>query len=194
MVGNDVVDLADLEVCNGPAHPRFDARVFAPAERRALEAGGAPNRLRWTLWAAKEAAYKLAVKRDPNVIFAASRFVVKLDRALHGEVEHPGGRVAVTLATRGDAVHAVARDAAAPEIVTGLASWAGATDASDAVRRLAVRDVAARLGVRESDLRIGRRGRIPTLSLRGSDRPLDLSLSHHGRYVAFACEIGSATA
>ena len=108
MVGNDVVDLADREVCNGPAHPRVDARVFAPAERRALEAGGAPNRLRWTLWAAKEAAYKLAVKRDPNVIFAASRFVVKFDRALHGEVEHPGGRVAVPLATRGDAVHAVA--------------------------------------------------------------------------------------
>lgn len=194
MVGNDVVDLADLEVCNGPAHPRFDARVFAPEERRALEAESVPNRLRWTLWAAKEAAYKLAVKRDPNVIFSASRFVVTLDQSLQGEVEHPGGRVAVTLATRGDAVHAVAHDAAAPEIVTALASWAGAADASGAVRRLAVRDVAARLGVRESHVRIGRRGRVPTLSLCGSDRHLDLSLSHHGRYVAFACQIGSATA
>lgn len=194
MVGNDVVDLADLEVRAGPAHPRFDARVFAPAERRALAAEGTPNRLRWTLWAAKEAAYKLAVKRDPNVIFAASRFVVEFGRASLGEVRHPGGHVAVTLATRGNAVHAVASDAVGPEIVTGLASRIGASDASDAVRRLAVRDVAARLGVLESELRIGRRGRIPTLSLRGSDRSLDLSLSHHGRYVAFACEIGNATA
>ena len=194
MVGNDVVDLADLEVSNGPAHPRFDTRDFAPAERRALAAEGAPNRSRWTMWAAKEAAYKLAVKRNPNVIFAASRFVVTFDQALHGEVKHPGGRVAVTLATRDDAVHAVARDTAAPEIVTGLASWAGATDASGAVRRLAVRDVAARLGVPMSDLQIGRRGRIPTLSMRGSNQHLDLSLSHHGRYLAFACEIGSATA
>ena len=75
MLGNDVVDLADPEVRGGPAHPRFDARVFSPPERRALESESAPNRLRWTLWAAKEAAYKLAVKRDPNAIFAAASLV-----------------------------------------------------------------------------------------------------------------------
>jgi len=28
MVGNDVVDLVDREVCSGPAHPRFDARFL----------------------------------------------------------------------------------------------------------------------------------------------------------------------
>ncbi len=61
MVGNDIVDLGDAETCNGPSHPGFDARVFAPVERRALAASPAPNRLRWSLWAAKEAAYKLGV-------------------------------------------------------------------------------------------------------------------------------------
>ncbi|HJO23565.1 MAG: 4'-phosphopantetheinyl transferase superfamily protein [Myxococcota bacterium] len=194
MLGNDVVDLADPEVRGGPAHPRFDARVFSPPERRALESESAPNRLRWTLWAAKEAAYKLAVKRDPNAIFAASRFVVRLDGASHGQVAHPGGCVAVTLDVRDDTVHAVARDTAASEVVIGLASCADSTDASAAVRHLAVHDVASRLGVTQSDLQLGRRGRIPTLSLRGSDRHLDLSLSHHGRYVAFACEVGTTAA
>ena len=54
MVGNDVVDLGDAETRGGPSHPRFDARVFAPAELAALAASAAPNRLRWSLWAAKE--------------------------------------------------------------------------------------------------------------------------------------------
>ena len=65
MIGNDVVDLGDAEVQPGATHPRFDARVFAREEREALRASGAPNRLRWILWAAKEAAYKAARKLDP---------------------------------------------------------------------------------------------------------------------------------
>jgi len=194
MVGNDVVDLVDSEVCGGPAHPRFDPRVFTRAERRALEAENAPNRLRWTFWAAKEAAYKLAVKRDPQTIFSPPRFFVTLDSATCGAVEHPGGRVSLALATRGDAVHAVARDDDASEILIGVDAIEDSTEASAAVRNLAIRDVAVRLGIAETDLRLGSRGRIPTLALRSSDRPLDLSLSHHGRYVAFACEVGSAAA
>jgi hypothetical protein len=39
---------------------------------------------------------------------------------------------------------------------------------------------------------IGRSGRIPTVEVDG--RGLDLSLSHHGRFVAFACDLGAAEA
>lgn len=194
MVGNDVVDFVDSEVCSGPAHPRFDARVFNRAERRALEAENDPNRLRWTFWAAKEAAYKLAVKRDPHTVFSPPRFSVTLDSATRGAVDHPGGRVSLALASRGDTVHAVARDNEAAEIVIGVDAIENSNEASAAVRNLAIRDVAVRLGVSEKDLRLGRRGRIPVLSMRGSDRLLDISLSHHGRYVAFACEVGSVAA
>ena len=79
MVGNDIVDLDDMEVRTGPAHSRFDIRVFSLEERLAIAAAPEPNRLRWSLWAAKEAAYKVAVKRNPDVIFSPSRFTVETD-------------------------------------------------------------------------------------------------------------------
>jgi hypothetical protein len=46
--------------------------------------------------------------------------------------------------------------------------------------------IAARLAVAADELRIVRQERIPRLQLRGAPLPIDLSLSHHGRFVAFA--------
>ncbi|MGH7855988.1 MAG: 4'-phosphopantetheinyl transferase family protein, partial [Candidatus Binatia bacterium] len=78
MVGNDVIDLRDPETAPGSQHPRFDARVFAPAERALLGASTDARRLRWILWAAKEAAYKVARKIDARAVFSPRRFVVDL--------------------------------------------------------------------------------------------------------------------
>ncbi|MFB3117247.1 MAG: 4'-phosphopantetheinyl transferase superfamily protein, partial [Myxococcota bacterium] len=73
LVGNDVVDLHDPETLQEALHPRFDARVFTSVELEALSvsapASASRHELRWTLWAAKESAYKLAKKLDPSVRF-----------------------------------------------------------------------------------------------------------------------------
>ena len=87
MVGNDVVDLRDPEVQPGACHARFDARVFAAAELEAVRVSPVPQWLRWMLWAAKEAAYKVAKKDDARTVFSPSRFVVSLEDATGGRVE-----------------------------------------------------------------------------------------------------------
>ncbi|MBW1685364.1 MAG: 4-phosphopantetheinyl transferase family protein [Deltaproteobacteria bacterium] len=196
MVGNDVVDLADPEVRSGPAHPRFDARVFAPVEREALRTSGEPNRLRWMLWAAKEAAYKLLKKCDPKLAFSPARFVVALDGSLRGEVVHAKRTLCVSLRTEADALHAVATNDAhyAARVVSAVGVAPEPLDPSTAVRALAVRTLAERLGLPSTAFRLGRRARIPTLEVAGLAAPLDLSLSHHGRFVAFASVLGGAAA
>lgn len=193
MVGNDVVDLRDEEVLKGPTHPRFDARVFSRGERMALAASGAPQRLRWMLWAAKEAAYKLAKKRNPRTVFSPRGFVVHLDGSLTGEVEHAGGVVPVHISATPDAVHAIATesDDSGP-ILSGVAASDTPLDASRDVRELAACAVAERLRTPRQAIRIDRRGRIPVLEVEGV--PFDLSLSHHGRFVAFACDLGASRA
>ncbi len=95
MIGNDVVDLRDRDARPETLHPRFDARVFSPAERLALERSEDPDRQRWRLWSAKEAAYKLARKLDPSSTFSPSRFEVELDRDSRGTVCYRGRRIAV---------------------------------------------------------------------------------------------------
>ncbi len=193
MVGNDVVDLADPEVVKAPTHPRFDARVFARSEREALRESGAPERLRWFFWAAKEAAYKLVKKQHPAVIFSPPRFVVKLDATLVGSVVHAGCSYPVKLTAGSDSVHAIAtEEGAAGQIIAGIATTDTPLASSRAVRELAARALAERLRMPREAVRISRRGRIPTLEVLGRDATLDLSLSHHGRYVAFACDLGGA--
>jgi hypothetical protein len=190
MVGDDVVDLGEPEAREDALHPRFDARVFASAERAALAASAAPGRLRWILWAAKEAAFKLARKRDPRVAFAPSRFVVSLDARLRGHVAWAGGAARVQVRVAGAAVHATARDGD-PEgsgLARALARLAGGDDPSHAARELARRRSAQRLGLDPRELCVVRRGGIPSLGL-AAGGALDLSLSHHGRFVSFACEL-----
>lgn len=192
MVGNDLVDLRDPETRPAALHARFDERAFAAAERERLRGSPAPDRLRWILWAAKEAAYKLARKLDGETPFAPARWVVNLDEALRGSVVHEHFEVRVAVREERDAVHAIALDDGAREggILAGLAPLADAREASDAARRLAADAVSRRLGIPRSALRFERRHRIPFLHVAGVDAPLDLSLSHHGSWVAFACDPG----
>jgi len=58
-----------------------------------------------------------------------------------------------------------------------------------AVRALAIRELSQRLGIASEELSICQSGRIPTLLHNGEPTDIDLSLSHHGRLIAFACEV-----
>ena len=194
MVGNDVVDLRASAVVAGPRHPRFDARVFAPSEHRALRESAAPDALRWTLWAAKEAAYKVAKKLDDATVWSPLRFVVSLSRRDPSAGASSTRAAASRCASRRDAerVHAVATDRRRGARRACARAWrelAGGGRRPERGRaRLAREELAPLLGAEPGALEIGRRDRIPVLRIGGRDAPFDLSLSHHGRFVAYAAE------
>lgn len=214
MVGNDVVDLRDPDADPATLNPGFDRRVFAKAELLQLAESADPVARRWKLWAAKESAYKALVRRAPNTVFSPIRFRVALERVRceqHtqvGLVHSDGGICRVHISLRDGAVHAIARtvvssDDYLPGYLPDLPDYLPdhlpddvlhdfARVESDrpemlshAVRRLARRAIGARLGCGDLALEIGREGRIPLLLLDGERQHADLSLSHHGRVVAF---------
>lgn len=176
VIGNDVVDLRDADARPGGLHPRFDEKAFSDAERAWLADGPDPSRRRWTLWAAKEAAFKALRQRDPGVGFAPRRFRVWLDAPGRTGVVRLG---AVELGVRVDHgpdwVHALASD-------TARATWSLEAVADEREARRAVRHL-ARAGLPDG-VRVERRERIPELHWGGRRAPL--SLSHHGRFVACA--------
>ncbi len=185
MIGNDVVDLADPEVAGGERHPRFDARVFAPEERIRLGASADRERLRWMLWSAKEAAYKALRRSDPALVFAPSRFVVRLGRDLVGKVVHGARALAVRVELADDRVHAIAGSGLC-HAVAALPPGGGPGEPGRAARRLALRLAEDRLGAPGGALRVVTRDRVPTLRRGDDPRGWALSLSHHGRFVAAA--------
>jgi len=191
-VGNDVVDLRDPETRPGATHPRFDVRVFDDHERRALGVASAGERLRWTLWAAKESAFKAARKLEPDVRFLPRRFGVRLLDQARAEVRHRIGTFHVWLEQAQDWVHAAAAPGGEARPTPGFR-----------VERLGEVGAGARARVRElalevltpllpdataapGGIRILSRDGVPELWDRERRLPVDLSLSHHGRLVACA--------
>ena len=144
-IGNDVVDLADPETFPERLHPRFDARVFAPNELALLRASASPRRLRWSLWAAKEAAYKACARLEAELVFSPRKFEVAFDVApgtgecVSGVVRHRGRTLAVELHESAESVHAIARAADAPPAQVLSEVDVVASDPSRAVRELASR-------------------------------------------------------
>ncbi len=192
MIGNDLVDLGDPELAPERRHPRFDRRVFSRREREVLGASGAPDRLRWIFWAAKEAAYKVARKIDPRTVFSPSRFEVDVDATLKGCVHHGGDRFELRVDEAGGRIHALASEMTLHEadLLWRVAPFEGdAQTASKAVRALARRELAAALDLPVEELEIDRVDRIPVPATCHGELDVDLSLSHHGGFIAFACDL-----
>lgn len=234
MLGNDVVDLEDVDARPETFRSRFDLRVFAEEERRAIAADPHPQARRWAHWGAKEAAYKLARQIDSRFAFSPARLVpcfgprVARIREAQGQgtpqgpgtprcalgptvdpesVECRRGRLELALDPRADAlalelcsfetsrfVHVVAQPAGGDwaRVVLAVAALdAQSADPGRAVRRLAVQEIARAIGVDAARLAVVRRAnedddRVPMVALDGRALGGSLSLSHHGRFVAFA--------
>jgi phosphopantetheinyl transferase (holo-ACP synthase) len=200
-VGNDVVDLEDAEARLDGLHPRFEQRVFTEAERAALAGSPCRLRLHWALWAAKESAYKALKQLDPALVFSPRELEVALDPGARGGPRARDlvtGRVVrgslgldVQIRFCGESVHAIARSRASGPARFLSTVEAAREDAGVAVRRLAASAIGATLGLEPAELRISGR---PPLVLRGGERlDLSLSLSHHGRFVAFAAALRPGT-
>ena len=191
MIGNDVVVLGDPESRAEGRHARFDGRVFDETERALIAATLWPERVRWLLWAAKESAYKAARKEDSRTVFAPSRFHVRREAGAGLTVSIGERRFRVDVVVGAEHVHAVARGAGDPPAAmhSAVARLQGRATGTDAVRQLTVATLSRLFGVAPEDLAIRREGRIPALWFRGRRSPADLSLSHHGRFVAFACRL-----
>jgi phosphopantetheine--protein transferase-like protein len=201
-VGNDVVDLKDPENIGKSRDDRFLGRVFTAGERELIASAQSPDTLLWSLWAAKEAAYKAVSSGDPAVCSIPRRYRVVLDEEdatrkivrLAGKVITPRGELVLKVAVSADWVHALA--AGAEEAlkrlcrrVKRLEGGKGAENPSAFVRGALLREIARRLDCPVGDLSVIKNQDglgAPRVLFRGDLLAAEVSLSHDGRFAAFA--------
>ena len=147
MVGNDVVDLA----CAPAPRARFVARVLCERERSMLDASPDPAALLWSLFAAKEAAYKAIARIRGPIVFAHRAFVVAPDLR---SIRHEDTTLTLQIDRTDDWVHALAHDPIAHP--TWSVAPRGAEDPSGAARALLCAHAAAQLGIDASSLTVVR--------------------------------------
>lgn len=208
IVGNDIVDLKAPEALGKARDIRFLEKVLTETERRAIVGFPDPDALVWAFWAAKEAAYKAMVKSTPDISSAPGRYAVELDTldpsgTVPGWVTTPLGKVRLMMEWDDDYVHARVA-AGPPEAVAAVISGSGripedslsgnfclSERESMAARTLAVAGLARHLHVSEKTIRILRpclENRLlpPEVHVNGKKQDIDISLSHDGRFAAFA--------
>ena len=187
-VGNDVVHRHDPHIAAHHLKRRFVDRVCSAGEAERVRTSREPGLLLWSLWAAKEAAYKAVVKLRPGTPFAHRRFVVpeSLAAVRYEDLELP-----LEVEANEEWVHAVACTGKTA-VLSSVERMEGGADQKQAVRALALEALAARFDLPRDRLEIVRRANAggrpgpPQLLIDGRAAGVDISLSHDGPFVAFA--------
>lgn len=211
-LGNDIVDLADSENIGKSRDERFCRRVFNPRELSSITGSERPDSILWALWAAKEAAYKALSRYDPSVCSIPKKYPVIIeaeagagafafregvsDQTLQGKVITPQGELFLDIRININEamLHVIADESAEAltRIVVRVERLAvSGDDPSEFVRKILLDEIAKRLCCSLGDLAVGKEGQgpgAPFLFFRGSRLPAEISLSHDGRFVAFALD------
>lgn len=203
LVGNDIVDLDTPHAWSRHRDGRFMGRTFTDEEARSIAAAADPHRHLWSLWAAKETAYKIMAKSMPDVTAWPSRYETCLIEGssgsgfLEGVVRSPGGAVTVCVHSGDSHVHCVGTSGGKESLEkitfgTGLLGGGGESESpSEAARRLIIENLSHDLGIAPRRMCIvrcrGSRGLLhPLLLIDGEQSTVDISISHDGLFAGYA--------
>ena len=190
IVGNDVVDLRAPAIAQHHLRPRFIQRVLCESEQAGLALAEEPKRMLWALFAAKEAAYKVAVKLGMNPGFEHRNFEVSPE---FDSVQYRDLRMHLRMSGGPEAVHAITATTT-ETVLFAAAAATGSMDNSAAARSLLCTTVGAVLQCDAGELEVVREPTPgswdgfapPRLLQRGAPIDADVSLSHDGRFIGFA--------
>lgn len=211
-MGNDIVDLNAPGAVNKSQNTRFMKKVFTAEETQAIRQSNYPDAMLWALWAAKETTYKVVAKSIPDAIFSPLKYRVKLvrDEAIitgntqTGTVTTQSGVVTVCVFFHENHVHCIGINGKHRDMrkiyhgygfeeraYADYPSLSPAARESLAARKLALKHIAQCCGRNIEDMEIIKNGEArapgpPMLYFKGKQDKIDISLSHDGRYVAYA--------
>ncbi len=190
-IGNDVVYLTDPGIVRHHENRRFVERVCSEDERARVTTA----RDLWSLFAAKEAAYKALVKVGGEPGFGHRSIEVASDLA---SVTWRGRCLDLTVTGDVDHVHAVAWTEGARPLIRVMRATGAERGESEGARALLRELVSTALGCRPEAIEVVRDpspgswdGYGPPRVLRdGAPVDADVSLSHDGPFVAAAAVLG----
>jgi phosphopantetheine--protein transferase-like protein len=198
-VGNDVVDLKEQANRYKSRDLRYLKKILTDAEIEFVTKAKNTDVALWSFWACKEAAYKVMKKSFPDSAFTPRLWQVTYAKSRleysEGEVEIPQtGSVFVHLISNADYVHCVGANGL--EILDKLISGVEVlpeeeTNPSFFLRQCLAERLAARFALNFHQIQIRRTMQNnelqpPRVYIDSKTTDIDISLSHDGRFVAYA--------
>lgn len=207
-MGNDIVDRRAGDAAGKSRDARFVRRVLTEQEHRVCRQSADSDQYLWTVWTAKETAYKAMAKSWPDISASPRRYQAFFEDGICGQnlpgvVQTPKTPVYIRVMIRADYIHCIGLTRQSPEhLVWGVERLFAEPDQdgnrdpdrqSAVVRRAAAARVAAcmelpaaDIGIRRCQDQVSRQMSPPAVYIRGVRSEIDISLSHHGRFTAYA--------
>lgn len=198
-VGNDVVDLKEPANVGKSKNSRFLKKILTDAEIEFIKNAENPDVALWSLWACKETAYKVIKKSFPDTAFIPRRWPVTFNKTktkyLDGEVMIPdAGGVFIRLFSNPQYVHCIGADnpAALNKLIWSVEVLPEEeTNPSVFSRHCLAQSLAKHFSLNLHQIKIVRKrknGELqpPCVYVDGGKTDIDISLSHDGRFVAYA--------
>ncbi|MCX6129712.1 MAG: 4'-phosphopantetheinyl transferase superfamily protein [Proteobacteria bacterium] len=178
-LGNDIVDLNFVD----DHHTRFAQRILSPIEiDRFPDASQNPSLL-WSLWAAKESAYK-AMRQTAKIGFHHREFQVAADCQ---SIQYFEESLALKITQDGALIFALATDVPMTDVRSLFARFEHEPlpkDQSSIASNLLIELASQSLAIDPEELSIIHQDRIPKIQRQGKLLKLPASCTHHGRFIA----------
>lgn len=198
-IGNDVVDLKEPANRDRSRDTRYLKKILTDAEIEFVKKAKRTDAALWSFWACKETAYKVTKKSFPDTAFTPRLWQVNFTKNRikywESEVVIPGqNSVFVRLFPGSDYVHCVGTDnpSMLDRFDSGMEILPGKkTNPSIFVRQCLAQQLAARFSLNFDRIEIRRTiengERLPPqVFINGKATNIDISLSHDGRFAAYA--------
>ena len=198
-IGNDVVDLKETANRDKSRDSRYLKKILTDAEIEFVNKAKRADAALWSFWACKETAYKVTKKSFPDTAFTPRlwqvNFTKKRIKYWESEVIIPQrGSVFVRLFSNPDYVHCVGVDnpSLLDRLVSGVEILPGKkTNPSIFVRQCLAQQLAASVSLNFDQIEIRRtiisnELQPPQVFIDGKATDIDISLSHDGRFAAYA--------
>lgn len=185
MIGNDIVDFELAKIETNWQRPRLLDKIFSTKEQDYIALSSDPFKTFWTLWAAKEAAYKLYTQLKPRRFYSPKGFICSIEgKSL--KVSYQEFKCYVQTRLTSQYVLAEAsldgKDIISEVIVFDKKSTKGV---SALVKQELLKGIAKNYQVEDSSLNIEKDDMgVPLVFLKS--RKLNVSVTHHGRFGAYA--------
>ncbi|MEM6515182.1 MAG: 4'-phosphopantetheinyl transferase superfamily protein [Bacteroidota bacterium] len=108
MIGNDIVDLSFAEMSSNWKRPRFLEKIFTENERQIIFSSPDKHKIVWRLWSMKEAAYKAYRRDEANPFFNPKKLSCSLISESIGTVNVLGNHYETITEMTNEFVHSLA--------------------------------------------------------------------------------------
>jgi len=185
MIGNDIVDLKQAAKDSNWERPRFLDKVFTLEEQSVIFSSENKDQTVWLLWSMKEAAYKAYVREFEHRFFNLKQIECQLDQNNEGVVIINDEIYYLRTVITSEYIHSVAsNNSTFPKTdVFKLLE----VNQSEELRIRLINQISNKKGVDLNSIQIRKTALgVPNLFLNDEQIFNALSLSHHGKYGAFA--------